>query len=181
ICINGAGSIGALATWSASKILNFVITNTSRSIRIEWCKNMGATHVVDHHKNLKEQLSPLGIIVDYVFICYSTKKYLPIAKVIVKPLGRIVSIVEVEEALPFTKISKALSFSWEFMFAKSMHAFYMQSWSVILNRIADLTDSGVVQQTVTKTLQFFRQGLQTAHRKVQSGKVIIKITLNMSK
>ncbi|ORX77919.1 zinc-binding alcohol dehydrogenase family protein [Basidiobolus meristosporus CBS 931.73] len=182
LIINGAGGVGSLATQIASKVLNLtnVITTASRPETIEWCKKMGATHVLNHHHDLKQQLTELNLSVDYIFICYSTEKYLPIAQDIIKPFGRIVTIVEVEKPLPFSDMTKSLSFSWEFMFAKSMYNHDMLSQSVILNRIADLVDAGILQTTVTETLEFSVDGLTAAHRKVENGKVIGKITLDMA-
>ncbi|KAK9663784.1 hypothetical protein K7432_017908 [Basidiobolus ranarum] len=181
LIINGAGGVGSLATQFASKVLNLsnVVATASRPETIDWCKKMGATHVINHREDLKQQITQLGLTVDYVFICHSTANYLPIVQDIIKPFGRIVTIVEVESPLPFTDMSKSLSFSWEFMFAKSMHNHDMISQSVILNRVADLVDSGVILPTVTETLDFSLEALRAAHKKVEDGVVIGKIVLDM--
>ncbi|KAK9761896.1 hypothetical protein K7432_012854 [Basidiobolus ranarum] len=76
-------------------------------------------------------------------------------------------------------MDKSLSFSWELMFTKSMFNHDMLSQSLILNQVADLIDSGIIQLTVTETLNFPLEDLRAAHKKVEDGIVIGKITLDM--
>ncbi|KAK9720423.1 hypothetical protein K7432_004119 [Basidiobolus ranarum] len=181
LIINGAGGVGSIATQIALKVLKLenVIATASRPETQEWCKKMGATHVINHHDELKPQLDSLGLTVDYMFICHSTQKYLPIAQNIVNPFGRIVSIVKDSATLPFTDLSRALTFSWENMFAKSIFNHDMISQSVILNRIAELIDAGTIIHTVTETSEFSSDALLTALKKIEAGSVIGKITLDM--
>ncbi|ORX95392.1 zinc-binding alcohol dehydrogenase [Basidiobolus meristosporus CBS 931.73] len=183
LIINGAGGVGSIATQIASKVLKLenIITTASRPETREWCRKMGATHVINHRDDLKPQLDSLGLTVDYMFICHSTQKYLPIAQNIVNPFGRIVSIVKDSESLPFTDMSRSLSFSWENMFTKSVLNHNMSSQSAILNQVADLMDAGVMMPTVTETTEFSLDGLLAALKKIEAGSVIGKITLDMEK
>ncbi|ORY03502.1 oxidoreductase [Basidiobolus meristosporus CBS 931.73] len=181
LIINGAGGVGSIATQIASKVLKLknIIATASRPETAEWCEKMGATHVINHREDLKPQLDSLGLTVDYMFICHSSQKYLPMAQNIVSPFGRIVSIVKDLETLPFNNMIRSLSFSWENMFTKSVLNHNMSSQSAILNQVADLIDAGVMIPTVTETTEFSLDELRTALKRIEAGSVIGKITLDM--
>lgn len=53
--IGGAGGVGSIGIQIAKKIfkISTVIATASRPQTIEYCKKMGADHVIDHTKNLK--------------------------------------------------------------------------------------------------------------------------------
>lgn len=63
LIINGAGGVGSMASQIARNILELpvVITTASRPETIAWTKKMGATHVLDHHRDLKEQVDALKL------------------------------------------------------------------------------------------------------------------------
>lgn len=63
LIINGAGGVGSIATQLARSVFNFknVIVTASRKETIAHAKGMGATLVIDHHKELKPQLEDAGI------------------------------------------------------------------------------------------------------------------------
>jgi NADPH:quinone reductase-like Zn-dependent oxidoreductase len=63
LIINGAGGVGAVASQIARWVLELpvVITTASRPETIEFTKNMGATHVIDHRKDLKQQVDDLKL------------------------------------------------------------------------------------------------------------------------
>lgn len=57
--IGGAGGVGSIGIQIAKKIFKFstVIATASRPETIEFCKKMGADHVIDHRKNLKVRIT----------------------------------------------------------------------------------------------------------------------------
>jgi NADPH:quinone reductase-like Zn-dependent oxidoreductase len=63
LIINGAGGVGAVASQIARWVLELpvVITTASRPETIEFTKKMGATHVIDHRKDLKQQVDDLKL------------------------------------------------------------------------------------------------------------------------
>lgn len=97
LIINGAGGVGTIATQLARHVfkLGKVIVTASRSETVKHAKDMGATHTIDHHKDLKEQVkSVVGIeAVDYIFICHSTPDYMETAVELAAPRGKIVSCI----------------------------------------------------------------------------------------
>lgn len=187
IIINGAGGVGSVATQLARKVfkLGKVIVTASRPETIEHAQNLGATHVINHHKDLKEQLkSEVGIEgVDYVFICYDTNSYMPVAVDIANPKGKIGSIVEISEPLKgFEKpdaFMKALSFHWELMLSKGVHQYDLESQGDILKRAAELFDSGDLVSIETERYPLSVENLRKAHEKLESGKMIGKTGLEV--
>lgn len=63
LIINGAGGVGAVASQIARNFLDLpcVVTTASRPETIEFSKNMGATHVVNHHGNVPDQVAKLNL------------------------------------------------------------------------------------------------------------------------
>lgn len=63
LIINGAGGVGAVASQIARWVLELpvVITTASRPETVEFTKKMGATHVIDHRKDLKKQIDDLKL------------------------------------------------------------------------------------------------------------------------
>lgn len=63
LIINGAGGVGAMASQIARWVLDLpvVITTASRPETVDFSKNMGATHVINHRENLKQQVEDLQL------------------------------------------------------------------------------------------------------------------------
>lgn len=63
LIINGAGGVGAMATQIARVVLGLpvVITTASRPETIQFTKDMGATHVVNHREDVYSQIEKLGL------------------------------------------------------------------------------------------------------------------------
>ena len=74
---------------------------------------------------------------------------------------------------------KALTFSWEFMFARSMfHTDDIEKQHALLNRVSELIDDGTLISTVTNNLgKISAETLKTAHLQQESGRVIGKNVL----
>lgn len=185
LIVNGAGGVGSIATQLARKVfkLKNVVVTASRPETIQHAKDMGATHVINHHESLHPQLQKLGIeSCKYVMICHSTPKYIAQATEIASCWGKIGSIVECEEPLEFQSMaafSKALSFHWEFMLAKGSAGIMLDSQGRILKQVAKLIDAKILTSIVTETMTLSVRNLITAHEKLESGKAIGKIVLTL--
>ncbi len=144
LVIGGAGGVGSLVVQMAKRLSRMtVIATASRPESAAWARELGADHAIDHHRDMPAQLAALGLAsVDYIFCCYATDRHFDAMAAMIAPQGRIVSIVEPEAALPMGKLfGKKASFSWEFMFAKSMHATPdMETQRTILDRVSQLVD-----------------------------------------
>jgi zinc-binding alcohol dehydrogenase family protein len=182
LIINGAGGVGSIAIQLAKQLTGLrVIATASRPESIAWCQRMGADVCIDHHQPLDAQRAGLGIpLVDYVLCFNNTDHYWqPMAEVI-KPQGRICSIVENRQPLELGLLkNKSASFSWEFMFTKSMYETEnMSSQHQILNRAAELLEQGTLQSTLTEQLDALSpQTLAEAHGQLEAGGMIGKLVL----
>lgn len=100
LIIGGAGGVGSIAIQLAKWAGLNVIATASRDETIEWVKNFGADHTINHHKPLKEQLQSLGFNdVDYIFCLNNTDQHWHGIGEVIKPQGKICSIVENEHPL----------------------------------------------------------------------------------
>ena len=71
------GGVGSLVIQLAKKLAHLtVIATASRPESQKFAQSLGADHVIDHTKNLKEELTRVGIeSVDYVYNTQSTEHY----------------------------------------------------------------------------------------------------------
>jgi len=181
LVLAGAGGVGSMAIQLAKKIGNLtVIATASRPDSIEWCKNLGADFVVDHH-NLKEELEKIGHSkINYILDYADLEGYWDTMAEIIKPQGHIVSITGSSKPLNLDILKvKSVTFSWELMYTRSMFtADDIERQHDILNHIAELLDNGTIKTTLTTTLEGFTvENLKEAHKMQESGKSIGKTVI----
>jgi len=182
LIIGGAGGVGSIAIQLAKKLLGLrVIATASRPETIDWCRQMGADQVVNH-RNLVEDVRNAGVQqVDYIVDFVDTNAYWDAMAELIKPQGHIASITGSATPVALNKLkSKSVSFSWELMFTRSTYQTDdMIEQHHILNRVADLLDEGVLQTTVTQTLQgLTADTLKQAHAQLESGTTIGKLVIS---
>jgi len=157
-----------------------VIATASRPKSENWCKDLGADYVVNHH-NLKAELGKIGHSqVDYILDFVDLGAYWEIAAEIIKPQGHIVSITGSSKPLNLDLFkTKSVSFSWELMYTRSMFSTDdIDRQYQILNEIANLLDAGTLKTTLTTTLEGFTvDNLKKAHQMQESGKTIGKTVI----
>jgi zinc-binding alcohol dehydrogenase family protein len=181
LIINGAGGVGSIAIQLAKWAGLHVIATASRPETVQWVKDLGADEVINHRKPFKEEFERLPFeTVDAILCLNNTKAHWQNMYDVIKPQGRICSIVEIGEGINLDLIkSKSITFSWEFMFTRPM----FETEDIIeqhnlLTKVAELLDSGVIKQTVTKKLTPLNaENLRKAHQLVESGKMIGKIVI----
>lgn len=145
----------------------------------KWVRSLGAAEVVNHRRDLRgdvRRVAPDGI--DYVFTAHSSGQ-VEIYADLLTPFGQIVAIDDPEtlDVLPLK--TKAISWHWEFMFARPMHdASDLVRQHELLTRVAELVDAGVVRTTVTTVLSpIDAEQLREAHRLVETGHVRGKVVV----
>lgn len=181
LMLAGAGGVGSIAIQIAKKVANLtVIATASRPESENWCKELGADFVVNHH-DLQGELEKIGHSqVDYILDFVDINGYWETIAEIIKPQGHIVSITGSSDPLNLNLVrTKSVSFSWEFMYTRSMFsADDMDRQHHILNEIADLMDAGTLKTTLTTTLKGFTvENLKKAHQMQESGKTIGKTVI----
>lgn len=152
LVIGGAGGVGSIMIQLAKKLTGLtVVASASRDDTVDWVKKMGADHVVNHRNPLNEEMASLGIAPKYVAALTGTDGHWDAIIEMMKPRGHIGMIDDPAEINWKGLKMKALSFSWEFMFARTLHkADDVEAQGVLLNRVADLVDSGDVVTTANK-------------------------------
>ena len=181
LVIGAAGGVGSILVQLAKKLTGLtVIATASRPDTRAWVEKMGADHVINHRNPLHEETRALGIAPRYVAALTQADKHFESIIELIKPRGHI-AIIDDPQGIDITAIKlKALSFSWEFMFTRSM--FQTEDMSVqhqLLNRVADLLDGGTIVSTVNKHFGAMGvENLRRAHEFQESGAAIGKTVLD---
>jgi zinc-binding alcohol dehydrogenase family protein len=183
LIIGGAGGVGSIGIQLAAKLAGLnVIATASKPESIAWCQKMGAKHVINHHEKIADQLSTIGLPqVDYILCCNNIDMHFNTLIDIIKPQGHICSIVENTQPLALEKLkSKSVSFSWEFMFTRSMYKTEdMIEQHHILTEVARLIDKGILKTTLSQTLKPINaENLRQAHAIIEEGNMVGKLVLS---
>ncbi|MDI6630167.1 MAG: zinc-binding alcohol dehydrogenase family protein [Rhodococcus sp. (in: high G+C Gram-positive bacteria)] len=156
-----------------------VIATAADEDAVEWVRSLGAAEVVNHRRDLREEIrrvAPDGV--DYVFTAHSSGQ-VEIYADLLTPFGQIVAIDDPEtlDVLPLK--TKAISWHWEFMFARPMHDTPdLIRQHELLTRVAELVDAGSVRTTATTVLSpIDAEQLREAHRLVETGHVRGKVVV----
>jgi len=181
LIIGGAGGVGSILIQLARQLTkSTVIATASRPETENWVKKMGAHHVINHRESLVEQIKQLNLQPLCVAGLNGTEGHFEAIVELIKPRGHI-AIIDDPQNLNINAIKlKALSFSWEFMFARSMFQTEdIDKQHQLLNRVSELIDAGTVISTVTNNLgPLTVNNLKEAHKQQESGRVIGKNVLD---
>jgi NADPH2:quinone reductase len=181
LIIAGAGGLGSIAIQIAKHAGLNVIATASRSETIDWCKRMGADHVIDHRQPLRPQLQDAGFKhVDAIACFTGAEPYWTQLADLIAPQGRIGLVVGLRGPLDLELLkNKSASVHWEFMFTRAMFATAdMVRQHEILDRVAGLVETGTLRTTLTETLAPINAAnLREAHRQLESGATIGKLVL----
>lgn len=183
LVIGGAGGVGSIAI-QLGKLAGFtVVATASRAETVAWCRSLGADHVINHREPLSPQLQELGIAsVEAALNLADTDRYWTELGELLAPQGHVGLIVEPKGELrigdPYKM--KCIGIHWEFMFARArFRTADMGEQGHILSRVAELVDAGRLRGTQTATLSpIDAANLREAHRRLESGKTIGKLTLS---
>ena len=177
-----AGGVGSIAIQLAKRIAHLtVVATASRPQSSQWCRELGADHVVDHNGDLPAQLATLGMPqVDYILCLNETDRHFAAMAELIAPQGKICSIVCSEAPLPMDALfGKAATFVYELMFTRSTYGTPdMQEQHALLDEVARLVDAGVIRTTLAESLgRIDAAGIARAHAALEGRRVIGKIVL----
>lgn len=181
LVINGAGGVGSILIQIAQRLTGLtVIATASRPETAAWVRQMGAHHVIDHHKPLDEELARIGIPeVDYVAGLTASERYLPIFPKIIVPQGHLAMIDDPEHFDIVTLKRKSITVSWELMFTRAAYQTQdMIAQHEILEEVSALLDQGVLRTTLTQQgAPINAANLKHMHELAESGRAIGKLVL----
>jgi NADPH2:quinone reductase len=127
------------------------------------------------------QLEKLGLTPSLAFVCYDADPAIAQLVPLMRAWGKIGSILPAEQPLAFgpAAFGKALSLHYELMFTRGLSGHDLATQGRILNDASKLIDEGVLQSIVTKREVLSVASLRAAHREIESGKAIGKITFSV--
>lgn len=179
LVVGGAGGVGSILIQLAKQLTGVtVIATAGRDESRAFVTELGADHVVG--RDLLGEVpavAPDGV--DWVFSSF-TAANLTAFQQLLKPFGAIVAIDEDPGSILPLK-PKAISFHWEFMFAKIANDTPdVAEQGALLAATADLVDAGRVRTTLTQTLSGLSpETLAQAHAIARSGTAIGKLAITV--
>ena len=181
LIVGGAGGVGSIAIQLARMLTRLsVIATASRPVTRDWCKKLGAHHVVDHSKPMGEQLKGIGHrFVDYIFGVTESGQHFDTICDVIAPQGRF-GLIDDPKSLDVAKLKgKSASLHWEAMFTRStFQTADMDAQHRLLNEVATMVDKGTIRTTVAENFgKINAANLRRAHAQVESGTTRGKIVL----
>jgi NADPH2:quinone reductase len=180
LILGGAGGVGSIAIQLARQLTDLaVVATASRHETVQWTKDMGAHHVIDHTEPLEPQVSALGL--GKPAFIFATA---PIAGLsgdlaeLIAPQGRI-ALINGETADLFAFRPKSVSIHHELMFTRPLfQTADIEAQHRLLNEVAKLVDSGRVRSTMRENYgRIDASNLTRAMAFLKSGRAIGKIVL----
>jgi len=172
LLVGGAGGVSLIALQLVKALTKGkVFVTYGRESSKEWLQQLGADGFLDRQQTLLEGMKRLNLpYFDSIFSTTHTKEYIPEFSRIIRPFGD-VCLIDDPDVLDIVSLkNKAVSVCWEFMFAKSLHKYEMESQGKILNALADLVDRGKVRSTATTVLKgLAANNFKKAHSILKSG------------
>lgn len=181
LVIGAAGGVGSILTQLLKTRTSATIIGTaSRDESVQWLKDLGADHVINHRNPLSDELQKTGIAeVDYVVSLNNTEDHYEEIIKCLKPQGKL-GLIDDPKSLDANPLkTKSLSLHWEFMFARSMfNTPDMIEQHHLLNAVAKLIDAGEIKTTVAHNLgTITAEHLRSAHQMLENQQAHGKIVL----
>ncbi|MBG20090.1 MAG: Zn-dependent oxidoreductase [Rhizobiales bacterium] len=182
LVIGGAGGVGSMTIQILRALTDLtVIATASRPETIEWTKQLGAHHVVNHREPLAKQVAELGIGAPaYIFSTTETGGHLADIAELIAPQGRF-GLIDDPEKLDISLFKrKSVSVHWELMFTRAVfETADMGEQGKLLAEIARLVDEKKIRTTLTNTLGAINAAnLKKAHAFIESGAAKGKLVLS---
>ena len=181
LIIAGAGGVGSMAIQVGRQLGLRIVATASRNESAKWCRELGASHVIDPAQPLRESLRSLGMeAADFILNCADLDRYWLDMAEAVRPQGSLCSIVANAAPIDLKAIQrKCARFAFEAMFTRSsLRTPDMIEQHRLLRRVADWVDMGAIRTTLTQKLgPIDAENLRAAHRKVESRRMIGKVVV----
>ena len=181
LIVGGAGGVGSIAIQLARQLTDLtIIATASRDETQDWCRELGAHHVIDHRRPMAAQVEALGIGAPaFVFSTNDTGAHMPEIAALIAPQGRVVLIDDPANLDVMVLKRKSVSLHWEFMFTRPVFGTTdMQAQHDLLAELSRLVDAGTIRTTLTEVFGTINSAnLKRAHALIESGRAKGKIVL----
>ncbi|CAK0804749.1 unnamed protein product [Prorocentrum cordatum] len=153
--LNGAGRLGSIVIQVAKHLGLAVIASASRAETIEFCKQMGADHVVNHrNEDLGAELKQVGFdCVDYIYNAHENDRLGELFKLLVCDGRLVVTYGPTQEQMAkvdwTTVWLKRQTLCFQMMFARPMFNTEPAMVGGVMATMAKLVDQGSIKTTVT--------------------------------
>lgn len=180
LVVGGAGGVGSVLIQLAKALTGVtVVATASRDESRAFVRELGADQVVGH-RNLRDEVSavaPEGV--RWIFSSF-TAGNLDAYQQLLQPFGEIVAVDDDPGPIGALK-TKAISFHWEYMFARIIHETPdVAEQGRLLARTADLVERGSVRTTLRQTLTGLGpETLAEAHEILRSGTAVGKVAITL--
>ena len=183
LVIGAAGGVGSILVQLARRLTGLTVIGTaSRPETVQWVRELGAHHVIDHTRPLAEEIRRAGLAApEYVVsLTQSDKHFAQIAELIA-PQGKF-GLID-DPATGTIEVSalkrKSVSLHWELMFTRSLFETPdMIEQHRLLTAVARLVDAGQLRSTLGEHFGRINAGnLRRAHALQESGKARGKLVL----
>lgn len=182
LIVGGGGGVGSMAIQLAAQLTDMtVVATASRPESVEWCKSLGAHHVVSHGEDLAAQILKAGLTPpSHIFCVAHVKKHFHKLVDLLAPEGA-VGIIESNagDLNVSSLIQKSATLHTEYVFTHGLlHTQHMSIQHRTLEAIAHLIDNGTIKTTMTENYgKINAANLIRAHAALESGTTIGKIVL----
>jgi zinc-binding alcohol dehydrogenase family protein len=182
LIVGGAGGVGSIAIQLAAKLTGLTIVATaSRPETAQWCRELGAHHVINHHADMALQFASLGLgAPEYVFCVTNQRAHFKKLTELLAPEGAIGIIESSTGTVDISAlIRKCGTLHTEYMFARGvLHTPNMAEQHRTLETVAHLVDNGTLRTTMTENYGIINAAnLKRAHAAIEAGSVRGKIVL----
>lgn len=181
LIVGGAGGVGSILIQLARRLTGLtVVATASRPESSKWCLDLGAYHVINHSKPMKEQIAALKVPpVALIAALTNTEQHFPALADIIAPQGKLGLIDDPSSINVNLLKGKAASLHWESMFTRSsFQTADMIAQHNLLDDVASLIDNGVLRTTLDKVLgKINAANLKQAHTLLESGRSTGKLVL----
>ena len=181
LIVGGAGGVGSILIQLARRLTGLtVVATASRPESTKWCLELGAHHVLDHSKPMKEQIAALKVPpVALIAVLTNTDQHFAALADIIAPQGKL-GLIDDPASLNVNLLKgKAASLHWESMFTRSsFQTPDMIAQHNLLDDVASLIDNGVLRTTLDKVLGTINAAnLKQAHALLEGGRSTGKLVL----
>lgn len=180
LIVGAAGGVGSIATQLALNYGFNVIGTASRDESEKHLKELGVKHIINHSKPYQDQIEALAIgTVDAVFLAAKSDENIEEAAKVVKPQGRLCSLLPINKPLPMSFFSKSLTISYELMYTRSIYE--TADWikqHEYLTELKNQVEQGFIHSTLSKRFdKLNEETLAEAYSLLQTEHTIGKIVL----